>query len=518
MEDPKLYDAFLAATRHAGGENHLAVDTGRFTLCIEGDTNTYSLFAETAVQIRQRRGWVAIIVPSGIAADHTNRAYFQAIVDGRILRSVYDFENRERELFPEVYYRMRFCLLTLGPPVGDEEPYEPDFVFFAQRVSDLANPDLHFTLTPADVRLLNPETRTCPIFRSRREAEIIKGIYRRVPVLGEASDQEHWRLTIRQGLFHQTNDADLLYDRARMEDRNAAELARFAPVYEGRMIGMYDHRASSVGFSDKNTFRSGTIVEITDAERNNPELSAGPRFWATTKDAEERIPRDYKKQWFLAFKDVSSATNERTLIATVIPRTAVLYTIRVVFPMHADAAQSCCLLADWNSICTDFVCRSNTSGNHVSEYIIRQVPVHGPLMYSTPCPWDTANTLKGWISRRVLELAYTAWDLSPFATDLTCYHSPFRWDVDRRFFLRCELDAAFFHLYCLDRDSTEYVLDAFRIVRERDEARHGDYRTKQIILDIYDAMTNAKRTGIPYQTRLDPPPADPRVAHPMRGD
>jgi hypothetical protein len=359
-----------------------------------------------------------------------------------------------------------------------------------------------------------------PIFRSRREANIIKGIYQRVPTLGEASDVAHWQLKIRQGLFHQTNDADLLYDRDRMNEAeaNVDQSTRFAPVYEGRMIGMYDHRASSVGFSDKNTFRSGTLLEITDAERNDPTVVAGPRYWASSSETEHRIPRDYEYKWFLAFKDVSSATNERTLIATVIPRTAVLYTIRVVFPTGVGASLSCCLLADWNSICTDFVCRSNTSGNHVSEYIIRQIPVHGPLRYLEACPWNTEDTLEQWITRRVIELVYTAWDLEPFAKDLAYKKPPFRWDAERRFLLQCELDAGYFHVYRLDRSSVEYVLDAFRIVRERDEARYGEYRTKRVILEIYDAMAEAERTGVPYQTRLAPPPADGCMAHRPRGE
>lgn len=115
---------------------------------------------------------------------------------------------------------------------------------------------------------------------------------------------------------------------------------------------------------------------------------------------------------------------------------------------------------------------------------------------------------------RVLELTYTAWDLESFARDVGYDGPPFRWDPARRFLLRCELDAAFFHLYGLSRDDTKYVMDTFPIVRKNDERAHGDYRTKRVILEIYDAMAEAARTGKPYQTRLDPPPADPRIAHP----
>ncbi len=86
----------------------------------------------------------------------------------------------------------------------------------------------------------------------------------------------------------------------------------------------------------------------------------------------------------------------------------------------------------------------------------------------------------------------------------------------RRALLRAELDAAFFRLYGLERDDVDYVMDTFPIVRRRDERDHGEYRTKRLILEIYDELAEAIATARPYQTRLDPPPVDPRVAHPPR--
>jgi hypothetical protein len=136
---------------------------------------------------------------------------------------------------------------------------------------------------------------------------------------------------------------------------------------------------------------------------------------------------------------------------------------------------------------------------------------------------------------RVLELTYTAWDLAPFAQDCGWSGTPFRWDDERRFLLRCELDAAFFHLYPgtesewrqqpetlakafrTPRDAVSYIMDTFPIVKRKDEARfNGDYRTKRVIIEIYDALAEAIRTGQPYQTRLDPPPGDPRCCHPPK--
>jgi hypothetical protein len=114
---------------------------------------------------------------------------------------------------------------------------------------------------------------------------------------------------------------------------------------------------------------------------------------------------------------------------------------------------------------------------------------------------------------RVLELTYTAWDLEAFARDCGYDGPPFRWDEDRRFLLRCELDAAFMHLYGLSREDADYVLETFPVVKRRDTDTHGEYRTKREILEVYDALAKAARTGTTYCTRLTPPPGDRQVAH-----
>ena len=110
----------------------------------------------------------------------------------------------------------------------------------------------------------------------------------------------------------------------------------------------------------------------------------------------------------------------------------------------------------------------------------------------------------------------TAWDLAPFARDLGGEGPPFRWDEERRFPLRAEIVAAFFHLYGLTRDDVAYVMDTFWIVRAADERMHGSYRTKDAILDRYDALAAAIRTEAPYESPLDAPPADPRCCHQPR--
>jgi hypothetical protein len=187
-----------------------------------------------------------------------------------------------------------------------------------------------------------------------------------------------------------------------------------------------------------------------------------------------------------------------------------------MFPEHGTA-MSALLVANLNSFASDYLARQKVAGLHLKYHYFKQLAVFPPTAYAQPCPWASdAGTLQGWLLPRVLELTYTAWDLEPFARDCGYDGPPFRWDEARRFLLRCELDAAFFHLYGINRDDTAYILNTFPIVKRKDIAAHGTYRTQEAILRIYDALAEAQRTGKRYQTLLDPPPADPRCCHPPK--
>jgi hypothetical protein len=189
-----------------------------------------------------------------------------------------------------------------------------------------------------------------------------------------------------------------------------------------------------------------------------------------------------------------------------------------------------CLVANLSQLPFDFVARQKMGGLNVNYFIFSQLPVLSPGEYAKPCLWSGGIcTIREWLLPRVLELTYTAWDLEPFARECGYSGPPFIWDEHRRFLLRCELDAAFFHLYLgtlegwasaphslrvsfsEPRDAVAYIVDTFPIVRKKDEQRFGSYRTKEMILEIYDAMAEASRTGQECVSLLDPPPGDPRI-------
>jgi hypothetical protein len=179
--DPPLHAEYLAAVRRADGESHLLRSSGRYPLCGRGDVNTYAVFAENMRSLLSSTGRCGILVPTGIATDDTTKQFFGDLVEERSLVGLFDFENAA-PLFPAVHRSYKFCLLTIA---GPERPAKvgAEFVFFAHQVEDLADRERRFTLSAEDLALLNPNTRTCPVFRSSRDAELAKAIHRRVPVL-----------------------------------------------------------------------------------------------------------------------------------------------------------------------------------------------------------------------------------------------------------------------------------------------------------------------------------------------
>lgn len=509
--DPVMYDAYRQALRRADGESHLLRFSGRYPLAGRGDVNTYAVFAELMRSLVAPDGRCGVVVPTGIATDDTTKFLFADVVEQESLVSLYDFENREG-IFPDVDSRQKFSLLTLsglGRPVDQAE-----FAFFCHSTDDLADPDRRFALAPDDLAMVNPNTRTCPVFRSRRDAELTLGVYRRVPVLVAEGPPEvnPWGIALTT-MFHMTNDSGLFRTAAECEGAGALldgnvyrhpDGRTWLPLYEGKMVHHFDHRWAGVSTDDN-------FADVPATAKVDPDAVPLPRYWVESSEVDKRLPEGDK--WLLGFRDVCRSTDERTVIATAIPRAAVGNKLPLLLS-DVSPARVALLGAALSSFAFDFVARQKIGGVTLNFFIVKQLPVLPPETYDRPAPWDPDHSLAEWLTPRVLELTYTAWDLAGFAQDLGYDGPPFRWDDERRTLLRAELDACFFHFYGLDRDDVAYVMDTFPIVSRKDEAAHGEYRTARLILECYDALAKAADTGDPYRTVLDPPSADPSVAHP----
>jgi hypothetical protein len=529
--DP-LYDEYQRAQHFSEALSTYLRESGRYDLTAVGDVNTYQIFAGLVRQVVDVEGRVGVVVPSGIATDYYTQDYFNALVDNRELVSLYDFENRE-QLFHGVDSRMKFCLLTLTGTGAPEQAI--DFAFFLTQPEQLSEEERHFTLTQEELYTINPNTGTCPTFRSKQDAELTKKLYAAAPVLiNEDEDENPWGVSFLR-MFDMSNDSDLFHTHEELEAEGfTLQGNRFVrgggihlPLYEGKMFMPFDHRLADVVVTE-NVGRSGQPDFISVEERHDPNRVAQPRSWVDSTDVAEQLG-EYSYQWYAGFKNVTSPTNERTFLSTVLPHSAVGNSIPLLRPnLSIGAPLLSALVMSLNSFCHDFVVRQKMGNVNLNFYIVEQLPVHPPERY-TP-------ELLEYIVPRVLELIYTAWDLAAFADDVWSEsddalqsaieaqwqdnvqsrqqsggghrgapppewvehsdqaetefpHPPFLWDEERRAHLRADLDGLYGHLYGLEREELSYILDTFPIVERQDKEEYGEYRTKRLVLEAYDRLS-----------------------------
>jgi hypothetical protein len=276
------------------------------------------------------------------------------------------------------------------------------------------------------------------------------------------------------------------------------------PLYQGIMCGPYDHRVSDVLRSPTAEKRQNQPRYLSDQEKADPSRFALPAYWVAETEVDERLPEGAGPA-LLGVRDITSSTNERTVVAGTLPVSGVGNTVPLAVPLQGRSDLLAAVLA---SFVLDFAARIKVGGTHLNFFIVNQFPVLSPRAMATSCGWWRSGTSTSWIRQRVLELTYTAWDMAPFARDLGDDGPPFIWDDERRFLLRAELDAASFHLYGIAREDVDYIMETFPIVKRKDIAAHGEYRTKHVILEMYDAMRAAIDTGVPYTSPIDPPPGN----------
>lgn len=493
--NPELYRRYLTAKEQAERMLDYVRASGRYPLMGKGDVNLYAVFTELARTIVAPRGRIGLLVPSGIATDATTQGFFNDLIESHTLHQLYDFENK-KPYFVDVHRSFKFSTIIMGGASCTREV--TDFVFFAHEVDELKDPKRHVPLTAKDMALLNPNTRTCPVFRSRRDADLTRAIYNRIPILIDHNRKEGgnpWGIRFMR-MFDQTNAAELFHTAEQLKKmglkRDGARWSKgqrvFLPLYEAKMVQMYDHRAASVIVDEDNWMRQGQTESTSLVKHQNPEYIVEPRWWVDQAEV-DRALEGCAASGLLAFKDVTSPTNQRTMIASFIPRCGVLNSAPLALTGDDVSVRlECCLLANLNSFALDFVARQKVGNVHLNFFIVEQLPVLPPDAYKEKCPWNKRLTLERWISDRVLKLTCTAEDMAPLAEAAGFEKRIYKWDPTERAKLMAELDAAYFHLYGLSRDDVEYLLSTFSVASRRDELDFGVTALGELILGAYDIL------------------------------
>ena len=589
-DNPDLWLEYLTAKFSNEACNQFYRASGRFPLTATGKMNLYALFSEVALGLANETGNCGVLVPSGIATDDGTKLYFAKISGEGRLASLYDFENRDA-IFKSVHRSYKFSLLTLSRNVT-----KANLAFFSAQVDHLREQERLFSLAPEDFNLINPNTKTCPVFRSKKDADLTKKIYRAAPVLfKEASikdpEQNPWSVRFSQGLFNMTSASHLFHTRKQLVDMGAQEKNEasmdwmhegdtLVPLFEAKMVHHYDHRWATYETNGEDS------RDCELEEKQNPEYCSRPRYWVDqyqvalkASDAPGQLITVLKKEkwdevyenlsfwlagycleqndqkqadqllegyadnsdglfagqldydrakklqadhpitqkqfeiwqaetdeqqavkqlliarlpkYLLGWRDICRSTDERTVIASVIPVSAVGDTFLLMFPKEKDHRKIACLLADQNSIVHDFVARQKIGGTHLKYHVKKQIVNLPPEKYT--------ETDLNYIVPRVLELTYTASDMKPFAEALNYHGEPFKFDPKRRHQLKSELDAYYAKLYGLTRDELRYILDpadvmgpdypseTFRVLKNKEMKAFGEYRTQRLVLDAWDKL------------------------------
>ena len=510
--DPTLYKEYAKALADAEALSRFARLAGRFDLTATGDIDLYPMFAELCLSF-SREAW-GLVLPTGIAVNDSNKAFFSKLIDENRLVSLYDFENREK-LF-DIDSTNHFCLLTIG-----KEQNTPRTVkggFFLTRLDHLLDPRRIYSLQTSDFARLNPNTKTCPVFRTSRDAKLTAKIYRNSTILyNEVTGDNPWNVKFAR-MLDMSNDSHLFRTYAQLTELGATlngttfttvDGETYVPLYEGKMIWHYNHHYGSWPIEGE---RPNSINMPSETELKNPDSCIMPWYWVPLSAVNDRLVKydkdgklvwEWKHKWMLCFRDISKSTNERTMIATVVPKQGFNNKAPIIFEESGilDGTTICGIIS---SIVFDYATRQKVGGKSMNFFYVKQLPVLTPDQIPSAIQWQ--------IVKRVAELCYFNHDMDGWASELweemneeqraelqqLGAQQPWIYNPERRAILQAELDAIFAHLYGLNTEDLRYILDpedvcgkgcineTFRVLKDNEIRQYGEYRTKRLVLEAWN--------------------------------
>ena len=465
---PDIFKGYILDKRAFESANEFARGSGRFPLVANNKINTYQLFAELSDKMRNEYGNVGLVLPTGIATSDGCKTFFADILKRQQLISVFAFYEI-RYWFEGTDDKNSFCLISLGNNEND-----PEFVFDAQPISDLQDPNRRYRLGIDQIAALNPDSLTAPIFRARGDAHISVKLY---APLQEGLRPLVW-LSLRQNVFSSSLADDLTEFAIPRNDH-----ANPVPVYRGASIHQYDSQYSS--------FDGEAFQKVDESASFGDGIIDSDKYVSGRFFKERMRSKGLNTAYNLVIRRIARASDDRTMIAAIIPGVAMDDTLSVVDTQLGAEIRSA-ILANLNSLVLDFACGHKIAGPDIRKHNFSQLPILPPNAYD--------EAALAFIVPRVLELTYTSHSMAPFARDLGYGGPPFAWDEDRRAQLRAELDAWYALAYGLSRDELRYVLDpkdvmgadypseTFRVLQKNEIAKYGEYRTRRLVLAAYDAL------------------------------
>jgi len=514
---PEAYAKWLNALRSAATEVNFYKESGRFPLGSPGKINTYAIFADLAWRVVRPSGRAGLIIPNGLVVGFTYREFLRQLLSTRSLVSFFGFENEDK-IFRDVHNETKFGLLTIAG--HDTKINKPWFTAHIRQPGEIEDPKKRYSLTVDEISAINPNTLNLPAFRWAKDAEVTAAIHTAAPILIEKNGDEilrnTWNIRVKT-LFNMATDSHLFIDHeeiAHLIQERKGSLAvltdgrEIYPLYEGKMYWHFDSRYGTYEGQTEKQANKGVLPRVSEGQHADPEYRIQPRYWVDASLTHQALDDADRSDWFYTWRDVGPS--ERTLIGTIVPRVALGHTSPIL--VSASPPQEGLALATiLSSLVVDYAVRQKSS--RMTFFVVEQLPMLAPELVRRSESW-LDETVMDWLNCRALELYYTSWEISGLAESLGIKNPPYVWTPLRREILQAEIDAAVMHLYQLDRDQSEWILDSFTVLQKYEERDHGEFRTKRLVMAAYEAMAKAKEQGTAYVTPLSPLPGDPKLCHP----
>lgn len=513
VSDPILYKEYTKAIADAEALSRFVRLAGRFDLTATGDIDLYPMFAELCLSF-SKEAW-GLVLPTGIAVNDSNKAFFSKLIDENRLVSLYDFENKEG-LF-DIHRMFKFCLLVAGKP--QDTPRTVSGGFYLTRLDHLLDPRRIYTLQTSDFARLNPNTKTCPVFRTSRDAKLTAKIYRNSTILyNEITGDNPWNVKFSR-MLDMSNDSYLFRTYAQLTAQGATlngntfttiDGETYVPLYEGKMIWHYNHHYGTWPTEGE---RPNSINTPSEDELANPDSCIMPWYWVPLAAVKDRLMKydkdgnvvwEWKHKWLFAFRDIARGVDMRTFIIAPIPDAKGVGNTATLLYAERGCMPGASLYGMMSSLIFDYTTRQKIGGTHASINYVKQFPVLTPDQIPSTTQWQ--------IVKRVAELCYFNHDMDGWASELWEEMSeeqraelpqlgaqqPWVYNPERRAVLQAELDAIFAHLYGLDTEDLRYILDpedvcgkgcineTFRVLKDNEIRQYGEYRTKRLVLEAWN--------------------------------
>ena len=332
-----------------------------------GELNTYAMFAELASRLTEKDGFAAIIVKSALVTSTCYSSCFRHFVNQGSLSEVFLFDNREK-LF-QIDSREKFCVLFFGGEHAGGIKVHYGLTKQEQILSSVP-----INVTSEELELINPETGLLPNVADSKEFSFLLRTHRSLSVFAKEFPKCHFGR-----LVHLTAHAEHISTKS--------EKTR-VPIYEGKFIEQYDNRFSTfAGMSADERYQANASARRQPGDSFvAPKLAPECRYFIDKKFWESFLDR-YDQPYSLCWRSLTSPTNQRTMIASIIPSMPTCQSVQLL--QTTPVEDLLMILALFNSKVFDFFVRLKMGGIDLTQSVVRQIPV--PFREA----WNSMVTLHG---------------------------------------------------------------------------------------------------------------------------